>query len=78
MHPLDSYPTIQKGLGELRKEAECERLRRAARLRQLGRLSTLRRFVTWVGGRLARWSLKAEHVGTAEKTLNWVPTSPHH
>ena len=78
MQPLDSYPTIQRGVEELRKEAECERLIRTAKLRKLGHLNTLRQSVAWIGSHLARWGRKSEHVRTAGKTLNWVPTSPHH
>jgi len=76
MHPIDSYPTIQRGLEELRKEEEREWLIRAARLRRLGQLGTLRRFIAWVGSHLV--GQKSEHVRTARKTLDWVPASPHH
>lgn len=78
MHPIDSYPTIQRGLEELRKEAERERLVRVARLRKLGHLSTLRRLVAWVGSHLARWGQKPVYGRTVRKTSNSVPASPHH
>ena len=78
MHPIDSYPTISRGLEQLRKEAEHERLRRVARLRRLGKLSSLRGFVAWIDSHLLRWGQKTEHVRIVGKTLNRVPTSPHH
>ena len=78
MHPIDSYPTIQRGLEELRQEAERERLVRAARLRKLGHLGIVRRFIAWAGSHLARRQRKPEHVYTPRKTLNSVPASPHH
>ncbi len=78
MHPIDTYSTIQRGLEELRQEAERERLMRVARLRKLSNLGTLRRSVAWVGSHLVRWGQKLGHVRTPRKTLDSVPASPHH
>jgi hypothetical protein len=78
MHPIDNYSTIQRGLEELRQEAERERLIRAARLQKLDHPVTLRRFVAWIGSHLARRHQKPEHIYTPRKTSNAVPASPHH
>lgn len=78
MHPINNYPTIQRGLEELRREAERERLMRVARLRKLSSLEVLKQLVTWVGFHLGRWRKKPERVRTLRKPLDSVPASPHH
>ena len=78
MHPINNYPTIQRGLEELRREAERERLMRVARLRKLSSLEVLKQLVTWVGFHLGRWRKKPERVRTLRQPLDSVPASPHH
>ena len=87
MHPIDPYhyPTIQRGLEELRRQAEQERLIRAAKLRKVINLrnpvwmkGNLRRSIAWVGIHLARLGQKLMHAGIARETLHSPPASPHH
>jgi len=78
MHPIDQYPTIQRGLDELRRQGERERLARVARLRKSSNLRFLWRSVTWVSSHLVRRGQNPGHVRTLRKTLDSVPASPHH
>ncbi len=78
MHPIDNYPTIQRGLEEMRRQAERERLARVARLRKSSVLRTIWQFITRVSIHLVRADQKPEHVRTLRKTSNSVPASPHH
>ena len=78
MHPIDHYPTIQRGLDELRRQAEQERIIRAAKLRKQMNSRLVRRFVNWVGTHLVRWGQKLGHFGPSRKTLDSFPASPHH
>lgn len=78
MHPIDNYPTIQRGLEEIRRQAERERLARMARLRKASSLKTLWQSSIRTARHLVRWSQKLRHVRTLTKRLDSVPTSPHH
>lgn len=78
MHPIDQYSTIQRGLEELRRQAEQERLMRAAKLRKRINLTRFWRSINWAGTHLVRWGKKLERVGTPRETLHSASASPHH
>lgn len=78
MHPIDNYPTIQRGLEEMRRQAERERLVRMARLQKASNLKTLWQASMRAASHLVRWGQKPGHVRTLTKRLDSVPSSPHH
>jgi hypothetical protein len=68
MHPIDSYKMGQMRQEELLREAELERLVRAAMHHRSQRFH--RRWANWLGVHLVRWGQRLESFGTVGETYS--------
>ena len=87
MHPIDHYDTLRRGREELLRQAEQERLARAALLKRKMNWTFHRKVASWLGIHLVRWGKKlekfrifAERQPTPTRVHVYPPskTSPHH
>src|SRR5712691_13162474 len=67
MRPIDHYDTLRRGREELLRQAEDERMIRAASLKEWRQLQWLRTIASWLRTQLLSRSHKLEQPGTAEK-----------
>lgn len=63
MHSIDHYDTLRRGREELLRQAEQERMARAALLKRKTNW-TVRKGANWLGIHLVRWGKKLERFGT--------------
>jgi hypothetical protein len=63
MHSIDHYDTLRRGREELLRQAEQERMARAALLKRKTNW-TVRKVANWLGIHLVRWGKKLERFGT--------------
>jgi hypothetical protein len=78
MHLMDGYTMAQARQEELLREAEHERLIRAARLQQPRQPRFHRRWANWLGVHMARWGQKLEDFGTFRETGSASSISSQH
>src|SRR5437588_11431855 len=67
MHPMNNYETLRRGREELLRQAERERMARAATVKQLRQRKFHREFANWLGIHLVSWGHKLEGLGTSGK-----------
>jgi len=67
MRPIDNYDTLRRGREELLRQAENERMIRAASFKQGRQLHLLRIVANWLRTRLSSRSHHLEQPETAEK-----------
>lgn len=75
MFPVDTYAMIQRRQEELLKQAERERLARAARP---AGVSFHRKSASWLAMHLMRWGQRLDSSGKCENAQPVLPASPHH
>ena len=63
MHPIDHYYTIRRGQEELLRQAEHERMIRAARRKQWPQQGLHQKFANWLGTHMVNWGQKLEQFG---------------
>jgi len=63
MHPIDHYYTIRRGQEELLRQAELERLARAASLKQWTKQKLHRMLANWLGVHMVNWGQKLKLIG---------------
>jgi hypothetical protein len=63
MHSIDHYDTLRRGREELLRQAEQERMARAALLKRKTNW-IVRKVANWLGIHLVRWGKKLERFGT--------------
>ncbi len=78
MHLMDGYTLAQARQEELLREAEHERLLRAARLQQSRQRHFHRRWANWLGVHMVRWGQKLEDFGTLGEVCSASSISSHH
>jgi hypothetical protein len=64
MHSIDHYDTLRRGREELLRQAEQERMARAALLKRKTNWTVHREVANWLGIHLVRWGKKLERFGT--------------
>jgi hypothetical protein len=64
MHSIDHYDTLRRGREELLRQAEQERMARAALLKRKTNWTVHRSAANWLGIHLVRWGKKLERFGT--------------
>ena len=67
MHPIDHYSTLRRGREELMRQAEHERMIRAASFKERRKLHLLRTVANWLRTRLLSRNHHLEQPDTAEK-----------
>ncbi len=72
-----NYSMFREQQAELLRQAEYERLVRAAKLQQRNR-RFYRRFANWLGTQLVQWGRKLERVGGLREKRPVPSASPHH
>lgn len=77
MHPIDHYVTLRRGQEELLRQAEYERMVRAAKLEKWTKQQHHRAFANWLGTHMVKWGQKLEQFGT-HKAFESFPSAPHH
>ncbi len=67
MHPMNNYETLQRGREELLRQAERERMARAATVKQWRQRKFSREFANWLGIHLVSWGHRLEQLGVSEQ-----------
>lgn len=67
MRPIDHYDTLRRGREELLRQAEYERMIRAASFKEWRQLRLLRTVANWLRTRLQGHNHHLKQAGTAEK-----------
>ncbi len=75
MHPMNNYETLRRGREELLRQAERERMARAAIRKQRRQRKFSREFANWLGAHLVSWGYRLEQPGVSEQGKR--PVSVH-
>ena len=75
MHPMNNYETLRRGREELLRQAESERMARAATRKQRRQRKFSREFANWLGAHLVSWGHRSEQLGVSEQGKR--PVSVH-
>ena len=67
MHPMNNYETLRRGREELLRQAERERMARAAIRKQRRQRKFSREFANWLGAHLVSWGYRLEQLGVSEQ-----------
>lgn len=75
MHSINNYETLRRGREELLRQAERERMARAATRKQRRQRKFSREFANWLGAHLVSWRHRPEQLGVSEQGKR--PVSVH-
>ena len=75
MHPLTNYETLQRGREEILRQAERERMARAATRKQRRQRKYSLEFANWLGVHLVSWGHRLEQLGVSKQGKR--PVSVH-
>jgi len=67
MHPIDDYAMLQRRHEELRRQAEYERMARAADFKKRTNQQLPWNFANWLGVHMVKWGQKLEQFGTPKE-----------
>ena len=75
MHPMNNYATLRRGREELFRQAERERIARAATVKQWRQRKFSLEFANWLGVHLVSLGHRLEQLGVSEQGKR--PVSVH-
>lgn len=75
MHPLNDYETLRRGREELLRQAEYQRMVRAATRKQWRQRKFFSEFANWLGTHLVSWGHRLEQLGVSKQGKR--PVSVH-
>jgi len=77
MYPIDHYATLLRGREELLRQAEQERMARAAKFKNRTKWTFHRKTANWLRMHLVSWGKKLEQFVTLGKRQHTTSTSTH-